>query len=30
MVTTHMLQQLWLGVPGVENGWGQMEGRGLR
>ena len=30
MATTNMLQQLWPGVPGVENGWGQMESRGLR
>jgi len=30
MVTTNMLQQLWPGVPGVENGGAQMEGRGLR
>ena len=30
MATTNMLQQLWPGVPGVENGGAQMEGRGLR
>ena len=28
MATTNMLQQLWPGVPGVENGGAQMEGRG--
>ena len=30
MATTNMLQQLWPGVPGVENGGAQMEGRGIR